>query len=182
MRILQNVDTEAMRDLRARGEFFWLDLLDPSVSDLDTLRDFVTIHPLAHQDTIAFGQRAKLDDHPGSSLLVFYGVEHATPAHRGHIFRHLVPATGLIDSYREQLGGLLDLYLAEVSNRLNVVMKRLTVIATVFLPLTFLTGFFGMNFGWLVQQITPTWTFFVFGVALLVASAAVVVCLGRAGR
>ena len=83
---------------------------------------------------------------------------------------HLDRAAGLIGSYREQLGGLLDLYLTEVSNGLNEVMKRLTFIATVFLPLTFLTGFFGMNFGWLVQQMTPLWTFLVLGIGLPVAA------------
>jgi magnesium transporter len=52
-----------------------------------------------------------------------------------------------------------------VSNRLNVVMKQLAVIATIFLPLTFLTGFFGQNFSYLVNHlITPTWTFWVIGV------------------
>lgn len=85
---------------------------------------------------------------------------------------HLARAAGLIGSYREQLSSLLDLYLTEVSNRINDVMKRLTAIATVFLPLTFLTGFFGMNFGWLVDHITPLWTFLVFGVGLLVGSTA----------
>lgn len=95
---------------------------------------------------------------------------------------HLDRATGLIDAYREQLASLLDLYLTEVSTRLNEVMKRLTFIATVFLPLTFLSGFFGMNFGWFVQRITPLWTFFVFGIGLAIAStAAVAVYLRRTG-
>ena len=58
----------------------------------------------------------------------------------------------------------LDLYLSTVSNRLNEVMKRLTVVATIFLPLTFLTGFFGMNFGWLVRNITGAATFWLLGV------------------
>ena len=47
----------------------------------------------------------------------------------------------------------MDVFLSTVSNRLNVVMKQLAVIATVFLPLSFLTGFSGQNFGWLVRKI-----------------------------
>ncbi len=95
---------------------------------------------------------------------------------------HLDHAAGLIDSYREQLQGLLDLYLAEVSNGMNQVMKRLTLIATVFLPLTFLTGFFGMNFGWLVDGLAPAWTFWVFGIgSLVVSTLAVAVYLRRRG-
>ncbi|HEY1176380.1 MAG TPA: hypothetical protein VGF17_09500 [Phytomonospora sp.] len=151
---IPDIDTKAMRDLRARGEFFWLDLLDPSVSDLDILRDF---DPLAHQDTIEFGRRAKLDDYPGSSLLVFYGVVNAIPGPEH-------------DRAREEFRDVHDHFVLATG-------------LTVFLPLTFLTGFFGRKFGWLVQQITPAWTFFVFGVALLVGSAAVVVVyLGRTGR
>ena len=84
---------------------------------------------------------------------------------------HLDRAAWLITTYREQLSSLLDLYLAEVSTRLNEFMKRLSVIATVFLPLSFLVGFFGMNFGWMVGQIKSAWTFLVFGVGLLVLSS-----------
>jgi magnesium transporter len=47
----------------------------------------------------------------------------------------------------------MDAYLSTVSNRLNAVMKQLTVIATIFLPLSFLTGFFGQNFAWLIRRI-----------------------------
>lgn len=96
---------------------------------------------------------------------------------------HLARAAGLIGTYRDQLGSLLDLYLTEMSNGMNKVMTRLTVIATVFLPLTFLTGFFGMNFAWLVKELTPTWTFFALGIGLsLVATAALALYLARTGR
>jgi magnesium transporter len=62
-----------------------------------------------------------------------------------------------------------------VSNRLNVVMERLTIVATIFLPLTVLTGFFGMNFGWLVNHIRSPWAFLAFGLGgSLLSSLAIV--------
>jgi magnesium transporter len=66
-----------------------------------------------------------------------------------------------------------------VSNRLNVVMKQLTIIATIFLPLSFLTGFFGQNFGYLVRNITGTWTFWVLAVALDLATVVALVVVFR---
>ncbi|MER3446642.1 MAG: magnesium and cobalt transport protein CorA [Candidatus Dadabacteria bacterium] len=59
---------------------------------------------------------------------------------------HLIRIHDMIDTYRDMAGNMLDVYLSTVSNRLNEVMKRLTIIATIFLPLGFVTGFFGMNF------------------------------------
>ncbi|NLG66990.1 MAG: hypothetical protein GX536_04670 [Actinobacteria bacterium] len=52
----------------------------------------------------------------------------------------------LLDTYRDILSSALDLHLTTVNNRLSEIMKRLTVVATIFMPLTFITGFFGMNF------------------------------------
>jgi len=69
------------------------------------------------------------------------------------IYDHLIRISDLIDSYRDLLTSAMDVYLSIVSNRLNAVMKQLTVIATVFLPLTFITGFFGQNFGWLTGHV-----------------------------
>jgi magnesium transporter len=51
------------------------------------------------------------------------------------------------------LSGLLDVYLTTVSNRLNDVLKQLTIIATIFLPITFVTGVFGQNFGFSPQVV-----------------------------
>src|SRR5262249_43110988 len=60
---------------------------------------------------------------------------------------HLVRAFEVLDSYRDLMSGLLDVYLTTVSNRLNTIVKQLTIIATIFLPITFVTGVFGQNFG-----------------------------------
>lgn len=73
---------------------------------------------------------------------------------------HTVRVFELLDSYRDLLSGLLDVYLTTVSNRLNVVMKQLTIIATIFMPITFITGIFGMNFGHMPQvEHDPGWNF-----------------------
>jgi magnesium transporter len=64
---------------------------------------------------------------------------------------HMMRVFELLDSYRDLLSGLLDVYLTTVSNRLNGVMKQLTIIATIFMPITFITGVFGMNFGHMPQ-------------------------------
>ncbi|MFN2593577.1 MAG: magnesium/cobalt transporter CorA [Actinomycetota bacterium] len=79
------------------------------------------------------------------------------------IYDHVIRISEQIDSYRDLLTGAMDVYLSTVSNRLNVVMKQLTVIATVFLPLGWLTGFFGQNFGWLVDRIGHWGSFVVLG-------------------
>ncbi len=60
---------------------------------------------------------------------------------------HLIRVFEVLDSYRDLMSGMLDVYLTTVSNRLNVVMKQLTIIATIFMPITFITGVFGQNFG-----------------------------------
>lgn len=68
------------------------------------------------------------------------------------IYDHLIRQYEQVDSLRDLLTGSMDVYLSTVSNRLNSTMKQLTVIASLFLPLTFMTGFFGMNFGYLVSN------------------------------
>ncbi|MCW2971641.1 MAG: magnesium and cobalt transport protein CorA [Solirubrobacterales bacterium] len=87
------------------------------------------------------------------------------------VYDHLIRISDLIDSYRDLLSNTTDLYLSTVSNRQNEVMKQLAIVGTIFLPLSFITGFFGMNFGWLVTKgITPTWTFFVLGIGSMLAT------------
>jgi magnesium transporter len=79
------------------------------------------------------------------------------------LYDHLIRISDLVDSYRDLLTGSMDAYLSTVSNRLNAIMKQLTLIATIFLPLSFLTGFFGQNFAWMVQRIGSLGAFLVVG-------------------
>jgi magnesium transporter len=87
------------------------------------------------------------------------------------VYDHLIRISDLIDSYRDLLSGATDLYLSTVSNRQNDVMKQLTIIATIFLPLSFITGFFGQNFGYMVRHISSAWWFWVVGVGSMTATA-----------
>ena len=98
------------------------------------------------------------------------------------LYDHLIRISDMVDSYRDLLSGALDAYMSMVSNRLNDVMKQLTIIATVFLPLSFLTGFFGQNFVWLVSRIGSTAAFWGVGVGTeLVAVAALLIMFRRRG-
>jgi magnesium transporter len=88
------------------------------------------------------------------------------------LYDHLVRISQTADSYRDLLSAALDTHLSTTSNRLNAVMKQLAIIATVFLPLSFLTGFFGQNFGWMVDRVGGPGVFWTAGVGLQVATAA----------
>ena len=300
MRELTAYDREVIEELRARDEFFWLDLDTPDAATLEALADQLNWHPLAVEDTREWNQRAKLDDYDDHVLLVFYGVRPASEPqdalplevhlyvhggyvvtiHRGcselgHIrqraqrrqpeseqllvymildgltdtffpvleavdneidvleteitldaqhhqvdrmfrlkrhllslrrvvgpmrdifstqldileelpglqkgsrdyFRdvwdHLTRIAEQIDSYRDILSSAMDVYLSSVSNRVNDVMKQLTTIATIFLPLSFVVGFFGQNFGWLVLHIDTPLAFWGLGIGSLVVSCAI---------
>jgi magnesium transporter len=95
------------------------------------------------------------------------------------IYDHLIRISDLIDTYRDLLTSSMDVFLSTVSNRLNVVMKQLAVIATIFLPLTFLTGFFGQNFGWLIRSIGGWPAFAALGIGLEIATVAFLVAFFR---
>jgi len=88
------------------------------------------------------------------------------------LYDHLIRISDMVDSYRDLLSGSLDAYMSVVSNRLNAVMKQLTIIATIFLPLSFLTGFFGQNLGWLIAREGSLGAFLIFGIGTEAAAVA----------
>jgi magnesium transporter len=73
-------------------------------------------------------------------------VQNATLLYVRDLYDHIIQVMDTIESSRDILSGMLDIYLSSVSNRMNAVMKVLTIIATIFMPLTFLAGIYGMNF------------------------------------
>ena len=96
-------------------------------------------------------------------ILALPGFEAGSRDYFRDVYDHLLRIYEEIESHRERLASALQLYVSAVSNRLNEVMERLTLIATIFLPLTVITGFFGQNFGWLVRHINTQADFLIFG-------------------
>lgn len=74
------------------------------------------------------------------------------------IYDHMIRLYDLIDGLRDLVMGALDLYLSALNNRMNEIMKTLTIITTLFMPLAFVTGFFGMNFFQPVLADLASWT------------------------
>ena len=67
------------------------------------------------------------------------------------VYDHVIQAIDTIETYRDMLSAMLDIYLSSVGNRMNEVMKVLTIIATIFIPMTFLAGVYGMNFKYMPE-------------------------------
>jgi magnesium transporter len=88
------------------------------------------------------------------------------------LYDHLIRISDMVDSYRDLLSGSLEAYMSMVSNKMNEQMKQLTIIATIFLPLSYLTGFFGQNLGFLVNHIGGLAAFLIFGVGTELAAVA----------
>ncbi len=95
---------------------------------------------------------------------------------------HIVRAIEQIDITRDLVNSTLDIHLASQSHRQNEVSKQLTIIATIFLPLTYITGFFGQNFGWMVNNIVSPQTFWYLGIGSQVITVIILFAFFRSRR
>ncbi len=85
------------------------------------------------------------------------------------VYDHTIQVMDTIESFRDNLSGILDIYLSGISYRMNEIMKVLTIIATIFIPLTFLAGVYGMNFDYM-PELRWRWGYFtVWGVMIAIA-------------
>jgi magnesium transporter len=85
------------------------------------------------------------------------------------LYDHVIQAAESVDTYRELIAGIMEINMTMASNRLNKVMKVLTIISTIFIPLTFIVGVYGMNFQYMPELgYTPAY-FIVWGIMLCVA-------------
>jgi magnesium transporter len=95
------------------------------------------------------------------------------------VYDHLIRISDLLDTYRDLVSSAMDVYLSSVSNRLNDVTKQLAIIATIFLPLGFIVGFFGQNFAWLVRNVTTANDFWALGVGSEILAIAILLYVFR---
>ena len=73
-------------------------------------------------------------------------IQKETQLYLSDVYDHTIHAMETVEGFRDIVGGMLDIYLSTISQRLNEIMKVLTIVATLFAPLTFITGVYGMNF------------------------------------
>jgi magnesium transporter len=85
------------------------------------------------------------------------------------IYDHTIQVIDTIETYRDMLSGILDIYLSSISNRMNEIMKVLTIIATIFMPLTFLAGVYGMNFKYMPELEWHWGYFFILSIMITIA-------------
>jgi len=91
---------------------------------------------------------------------------------------HTIQIIDTIETFRDMLSGMLDIYLSSASNRLNAVMKVLTIIATIFIPLTFLAGVYGMNFRYM-PELEWRWGYPLLWVVMTVSAVAMLAWFRR---
>ena len=82
------------------------------------------------------------------------------------IYDHIIQVIDTIETFRDMLSGMIDIYLSSMSHRLNEVMKILTIISTIFIPITFIASIYGMNFRFM-PEISWKWSYFVVWAVIL---------------
>jgi magnesium transporter len=100
--------------------------------------------------------------------------------HLRDCYDHCVQLLDVVETYRELASGLMDIYLSSLSNRQNEIMKVLTIMASIFIPLTFLVGVYGMNFDYM-PELHERWAYPVLWVLMLLICLGMVVYFRRKG-
>lgn len=85
------------------------------------------------------------------------------------VYDHTIQVIDTIETFRDMISGMVDIYLSSVSNKMNEVMKVLTIIATIFIPLTFIAGIYGMNFSYMPELDWQPGYYVVWSVMIIVA-------------
>ena len=102
-------------------------------------------------------------------------IQRSTAVYMRDLYDHTIQVIDTIESLRDMVSGMLDIYMSSISNKMNEVMKVLTIIATIFIPITFIAGIYGMNFDTSISKFNMPelrWPFgyiFAWGVMIMIA-------------
>ena len=105
-------------------------------------------------------------------------INKSTYVYMRDVYDHTIQVIDAVETFRDLLSGMLDIYLSSISNRMNEVMKVLTVIATIFIPLTFVAGIYGMNFKYM-PELDQAWSYPTVLLLMLVVALLMVVYFRR---
>ncbi|MCJ7472874.1 MAG: magnesium/cobalt transporter CorA [Actinobacteria bacterium] len=105
-------------------------------------------------------------------------IKKSTSVYLRDIYDHTIHVIDSIETLRDMLSGILDIYLSSVSNRMNEVMKVLTIIATIFIPVTFIAGIYGMNFS-NMPELGWHWSYLVFWIVVLIIGVTMIIYFKR---
>ncbi len=101
----------------------------------------------------------------GESLLV----HKASRIYLRDVYDHTIQVIDTVETFRDMLSGMHDTYLSSISNRMNEIMKVLTIIATIFIPLTFIAGIYGMNFKFM-PELEWRWAYFIVWLVIVIVA------------
>lgn len=105
-------------------------------------------------------------------------IQESTGVYWRDVYDHSIQVIDAVETLRDMLSGILDIYLSSMSNRMNEVMKVLTIIATIFIPLTLIVGIYGMNFRYM-PELEWHWGYFMVWLVMLTVGISMVVYFRR---
>lgn len=105
-------------------------------------------------------------------------IQEATRIYLRDVYDHTIQVIDSVETFRDMLSGMHDTYLSSISNRMNEIMKVLTIIATIFIPLTFIAGIYGMNFKFM-PELEWNWGYFAVWIVMVAVAVLMVVFFRR---
>jgi len=105
-------------------------------------------------------------------------IQGKTQVYLRDVYDHTIQVIDTVETYRDMLSGMHDTYLSSISNRMNEIMKVLTIIATIFIPLTFIAGVYGMNFKFM-PELEWRWAYFVVWSVIIVVAVVMLIFFRR---